>query len=285
LKVLVLGAGGMIGNSIMKVLSAKDSWEVFGTIRNERIKSFFSPRLSKNLISNFDIFSEGALENIIDIVRPNVVVNCIGITKHLPQSKDPLILIPINALFPHKLAILCKLVGARLIHISTDCVFSGAKGAYRESDYPDASDLYGRSKSLGEIMDSHAVTIRTSTIGHELESQNGLLEWFLAQEDECSGYSHAIFSGLPTVVLSEIIRDIVIPNTKLSGLYHVGASPITKLELLEIIAQVYKRSIRIKEDGNLSLNRSLDCDRFYLSTGYIAPSWPDLIKRMYESRE
>ncbi len=274
----------MIGNAIFKVLSANRSWKVFGTIRNEAINSFFPYKFSKNLISNIDIFNEGSLENIIDVIRPNVVINCIGITKHLPQSQDPLTLIPINALFPHQLALLCKLVSARLIHISTDCVFSGGRGNYTENDFADAHDVYGKSKLLGEIDYPNSITLRTSTIGHELNSKYGLLDWFLSQKTQCNGYARAIFSGLPTVILAQIIRDIVIPHSELTGLYHVSAKPINKFDLLKLIADVYDKKINIIRDEQLIIDRSLDSTRFRLATGYVAPEWPELIRRMHSHK-
>ena len=147
--------------------------------------------------------------------------------------------IPINSLLPHRLARLCELSGARLVHISTDCIFAGDKGGYLETDPSDAIDLYGRSKFLGEVSYRNSVTLRTSIIGHELQSSHGLINWFLAQDKQCKGFSQAIFSGLPTVVLAGIIRDVVIPNEDLFGVYHVASQPISKYNLLKLVADVY----------------------------------------------
>jgi dTDP-4-dehydrorhamnose reductase len=175
----------------------------------------------------------------------------------------------------------CATVGARLIHVSTDCVFSGAAGNYRESDVPDAADLYGRTKAMGEVTSGQALTLRTSTIGHELNTAYGLLEWFLSQK-ECKGFRHAIFSGLPSLEFARVVRDLVIPNPALSGLYHVGAAPIDKLSLLRLIANVYQKSVRISEDSAFRIDRSLNSERFTLATGYRADAWPDLIEAMYK---
>jgi dTDP-4-dehydrorhamnose reductase len=210
-----------------------------------------------------------------------VVVNCAGLTKHKPEADDPMVSIPINALMPHRLAALCKLVGARLIHVSTDCVFSGNKGGYVEDDFADARDVYGKSKALGEVHYPHTITLRTSTIGHELQSQYGLLDWFLSQEGQCKGYARAVFSGLPTVIFAQVVRDQVIPHIELSGLYHIAAQPIAKFELLKLIADVYGKTIDIVRDENLTIDRSLDAKRFQLATGYVAPDWPELIKLMH----
>lgn len=281
MKVLVIGASGMIGSTVLRVLSENKKWQVFGSVRNANIKQFFSPAIGQNLFPGVDVEHPDALAKILDQVRPHVVVNCAGLTKHKPEAEDPLIAVPINTLMPHRLASLCKLVGARLIHVSTDCVFSGEKGGYTEGDFADARDVYGKSKILGEVDYPHAVTLRTSTIGHELQSTYGLLDWFLSQEGQCKGYTRAIFSGLPTVIFAQIIRDVVIPRPELSGLYHVAAQPINKFDLLKLIAEVYGKKINIVGDDKLVIDRSLDATRFRQATGYTAPEWPELIKLMH----
>ncbi len=281
MKILVIGASGMIGSTVLRVLDEKKDWQVFGSIRDESVKKFFSASIGERLIAGVDVDHQDVLVKLLDQIRPDVVVNCAGLTKHKPEAEDPLISIPINALMPHRLAGLCKLVGARLIHVSTDCVFSGEKGGYVEDDFADARDVYGKSKALGEVDYPHAVTLRTSTIGHELQTQYGLLDWFLSQDGKCKGYNRAVFSGLPTVVFAQVIRDVVIPNKALSGLYHVAAKPINKFDLLKIIAEVYGKSIEIVADDKLKIDRSLDAKRFNLATGYLAPEWPELIKLMY----
>lgn len=281
MKVLVIGASGMIGSTVLRVLSEKAEWEVFGTIRDQSVKQFFSASIGERLIAGIDVEHPYALVKVLDQIRPDVVVNCAGLTKHKPEADAPLVSIPINTLMPHRLAGLCKLVGARLAHVSTDCVFSGEKGGYTEEDFSDARDVYGKSKSLGEVIYPHTVTLRTSTIGHELQSKYGLLDWFLSQEGSCIGYARAIFSGLPTVIFAQVVRDVVIPHAELSGLYHVAAKPINKFDLLRLIADVYGKAIDIVPDEKLAIDRSLDAKRFQLATGYIAPEWPDLIKLMH----
>jgi dTDP-4-dehydrorhamnose reductase len=214
-----------------------------------------------------------------------VVVNCIGLTKHHKESDDALQAIPINALLPHRIAELCAVAQSRLVHVSTDCVFSGSKGNYTEDDASDAQDVYGKAKFLGEVHYPHSVTLRTSTIGHELQSQFGLLEWFLAQQGQCKGYQNAIFSGLPNTVFAQVVRDVVIPCSDLAGLYHVGASPIGKFDLLRLIAKTYGKSIDIQPDAQFKIDRSLNSERFTSATRYVAPAWPDLIKSMYAHHE
>jgi dTDP-4-dehydrorhamnose reductase len=180
---------------------------------------------------------------------------------------------------------LCRLGGARLIHISTDCVFSGSRGMYREDDFSDAYDLYGKSKYIGEVRDdAHAITLRTSIIGHELDSKVALVDWFLSQQGSAKGYRRAMFSGLPTVELARIIRDFVLPRPELRGLYHVAAEPIAKYDLLSLIAEQYGKQIEIKGDDAVIIDRSLDSTRFTLATGYRAPEWPALIALMRQAR-
>jgi dTDP-4-dehydrorhamnose reductase len=281
MRVLVLGANGMIGNAMIRVLNEKENWEVFGTVRSAEVKRFFSPKIAGRLVTEVDVENHASLVKVFGQVRPDVVINCVGLTKHVQGADDPLLAIPINALLPHRLAGLCGPAGARLIQVSTDCVFSGNKGGYTEDDPADATDIYGKSKSLGEVYYPNTITLRTSTIGHELQSAYGLLNWFLSQRDRCQGFTRAIFSGLPSVVFAQLIRDIVIPRPTLFGLYHVGGRPIAKYDLLRLIAEVYGKSIEIVPDDQLTINRSLNTDRFRTATGYVALGWPELIELMH----
>jgi dTDP-4-dehydrorhamnose reductase len=213
-----------------------------------------------------------------------VVINCIGLIKQRENVNNLLDVLPINSLFPHQLSEICKQYDVRLIHISTDCVFSGKKGGYVESDKSDAENLYGISKYLGEINHKeNCVTLRTSIIGHELNSKKALLEWFLSQELSVKGYRKAVFSGLTTNELSKVIRDIVIPNKSLAGLFHISSKAIDKYSLLKMISEVYNKKIEIISDDSLIIDRSLDSSYFTKTTGYIAPDWHDMIKEMYES--
>jgi len=281
MKILVVGASGMIGSAVMRVLSENPDWQVFGSIREDYWKNFFPPMIHHRLISGIDLLNPDSLVKIFDQVLPDVVINCAGVTKHKQSAEDPIVSIPTNTLMPHRLATLCRLVGARMIHISTDCVFSGNKGNYVEDDLPDARDFYGKSKALGEVLYPNSITIRTSTIGHEFQSRCGLLEWFLSQSESCKGFSNAIFSGLPTIIFAKVIRDVVIPHYELQGLYHVSAMPINKFELLGLIAKTYQKDIEIIQDDSFRIDRSLNSDRFRLATGYKPPVWPELIQLMH----
>jgi len=280
-RILVVGANGMIGSAVLRILSQDSSNIVFGSIRDVRWKRYFSPSIQSSLISGIDVMQSDSLIALFDQTTPDLVINCAGLTKHRPESEDPLFSVPINSLLPHRLARLCNLFGARIIHVSTDCVFSGNKGNYTENDLPDATDIYGKSKILGELQYPNSVTLRTSTIGHELETCYGLLDWFLSQSSSCNGFVQAIFSGLPTVAFAELIRDFIIPNNKLSGLYHVAAKPINKFELLSLIAKFYKKEIQIIRDDSFRIDRSLNSERLKAATGYESPAWPELIKMMH----
>lgn len=280
MKILVLGASGMLGNAMYRLLSQSQELEVWATIRSDSSRRFFPDALGSRLISGVDVEDQDSLTRTLAQVQPDVVVNCIGLVKQLADANDPLVALPINSMLPHRLAHLCRLANARLIHVSTDCVFSGSRGNYRESDTSDATDLYGKSKFIGEVSYPHSVTLRTSIIGHELTGSHSLIGWFLAQSGPVKGYTKAIFSGLPTVELARVVRDHVLPNRDLSGLYHVAAEPIAKFDLLNIVAKVYGKDITIEPDDRVSIDRSLNAERFRAATGYVAPAWPDLIARM-----
>ncbi|MDB4891932.1 MAG: hypothetical protein JWL61_3787 [Gemmatimonadetes bacterium] len=285
MRVLILGATGMLGSAVYKKFAADDKHEAWGTLRSSGDRRYFAEAHRGRLIDGIDVTNSDSLVAVVNRVRPDVVINAVGVIKQLAAANDPLIVLPINAMFPHRLAALCGLVGARMIQVSSDCVYSGNTGNYVESDLSDAEDLYGKSKYIGEVHDQpHAVTLRTSGIGHELYSKNGLLEWFLAQEGQVKGFAKAIYSGLPWDELARVIQDVVLPNAELSGLYHVSTKPISKLALLELIADVYGKKIAIEPDHTVRIDRSLNSDRFSKATGYVAAEWPELVAEMHEHR-
>jgi dTDP-4-dehydrorhamnose reductase len=179
--------------------------------------------------------------------------------------------------FPHALAKVCDEYSSKLIQVSTDCVFSGLKGSYLESDVPDDSTMYGKSKALGEVAYGNHLTIRTSAIGRELDTKYGLVEWFLLQEKSCFGYSNAIFSGLTALYLGHIMQNYILPFKNLSGLYHVSANPIDKFDLLSRLGVFYKKDIDILSNKLIVIDRSLNSNKFSNATGYVPPSWDQLI--------
>lgn len=282
MKILVLGASGMLGSAMVRTLAESVALDVYGTARTQSVKKFFSPDLGDRIIAGVDVENQDSLSGVLAGLKPQVVINCIGLVKQLAEANDPLAALPINAMLPHRLARLCELGGARLVHVSTDCVFAGTRGNYRESDQSDALDLYGKSKFLGEVAYPHTLTLRTSIIGHELASAHGLVGWFLSQASPVRGYAKAIFSGLPTTELARVVRDVVLPRPDLSGLYHVAAAPISKLDLLKLVAEVYGRHVEIVPDDKLVIDRSLNAEKFHAATGYEAPPWPDLIRKMFD---
>lgn len=282
-KVLIIGATGMLGHTLLQRLSEREDMEVFATVRNrEGLDRYFTSNLLEKIHHGVDANDLDSVLSVITDVKPDVVINCVGIIKQLPTAKDPIISITINALFPHHLALICKNAGARLIHFSTDCVFNGVKGNYTEDDPSDANDLYGRTKFLGELSFPHCVTLRTSIIGHELNGRLGLIDWFLSQEGKMRGFTQAIYTGFPTVEMARIIAEYVIPNENLSGLYQVSSSPISKYELLRLVADQYNKRIEIEPYAEFSCDRSLDSRRFCAETGYRPPSWQELVTLMHD---
>jgi len=285
MRVLILGVTGMLGSALHRVFAPDPRFETWGTLRYSTARGFFADRDQPRLVHGVDVGDQDALVSVLSRVRPDVVINAVGAVKQLEVANDPRIVLPVNAILPHRLAGLCGLAGARLILISTDCVFSGRKGNYTESDPSDAEDLYGKSKYIGEVHDRpHVITLRTSGIGHELNSRNGLLEWFLAEAGPVRGYSKAIYTGLPWVELARVIQEHVFLRSDLSGLYHVSSDPISKLELLRIVAKVYGKQIEIKPDDTVRIDRSLDSARFRTATGYVPAAWPALVAAMHAHR-
>ncbi|AKV07568.1 dTDP-4-dehydrorhamnose reductase [Pseudomonas fluorescens NCIMB 11764] len=281
MKILVLGVTGMLGSEVFNYLSDSSTHEVFGTLRRASDMKYFDSDRHVRLISRIDVLDHDSLVNTFAQVQPDVVINCIGLIKQLAQAEDPLTALPINAMLPHRLANLCEVAGARLIHISTDCVFLGNKGLYQESDRSDCDDLYGKSKYIGEVHDrANTITLRTSIIGHALSSDASLVDWFLAQKGSVKGFTQAIFSGVPTAELARIILEFVLPDSTLHGLYHVSADPIDKFTLLSKVSKVYNKDVDIVPDAQLSIDRSLDSSRFRSATGYTPRPWDELLNFM-----
>lgn len=287
-RVLILGASGMLGHTLFIRFSSIPNFEVHATVRkNDDLSSLISDQLLSRVHSAVDANEFNSVRRVLSDVRPSIVINCIGVIKQSPTASDPIVAISMNSLFPHQLALACASVGARLIHISTDCIFSGKRGGYTEQDPSDADDLYGRTKFLGEVIYPHCITLRTSIIGHELKGHRGLIDWFVSQQGTVRGFTNAIYTGFPTVEMARIISDHVIPIPGLSGLYHVSSEPISKHDLLTLTARIYGKEISIVPYGDFHCNRSLDSIRFRQATGYRPPSWPEMITAMqkdYESK-
>jgi dTDP-4-dehydrorhamnose reductase len=300
MRVLILGAGGMLGHKVWEVF--RDRFDCRAALRTPLPLALFD---DKRVIDEFDATYFDGVARLIAVVAPDVVVNCIGVVKQLAAAHDPIASITLNALFPHVVARACAKTGARMIHISTDCVFAGTRGHYREDDVPDASDLYGRSKLLGEVTDDGALTIRTSIIGRELRTSNGLVEWFLSNRGgSVRGFTNAIFSGVTTAMLARILAAVIEQHRGMHGLYHVAGAPISKYDLLMMLNAAMGTGVTITPDDGFVpgsagvppavqhdpakyggrdardprvIDRSLDATRFQTATGLPPPEWPEMI--------
>lgn len=280
MRILIMGGVGMLGHKLWQVCQQHfDTWvTVRLSYRYYARYGLFDP---DRMLGGVNVFDFDSVMRALTTVQPDVVINAIGIIKQLPTAKDPIISLAVNSLFPHRLAVLCQAADARLIHISTDCVFSGRKGMYTEDDVPDAEDLYGRSKLLGEVSGLRCLTLRTSIIGRELGTANGLVEWFLSNRGGCvQGYTNAIYTGFPTLILAQVIADVIERHPELSGLYHVSSEPISKYELLCLLREAYQLSIDIEPYPDVCIDRSLDSSRFRKATGFAPLPWPEMVQAM-----
>lgn len=279
MRILVLGGDGMLGHQILKQLSPRH--QVAVTLRQDE-SSYVSYGLftEDNAFFGIDVRSIDRVSEVMAQFQPDAVINCVGIIKQRPSAKQSILSLEINALLPHRLAVLCRLAGARLVHMSTDCVFSGNKGNYLESDVSDARDLYGRTKFLGEVFDEGCITLRSSIIGLELSRKSSLLEWVLSQEGKVKGYQKAIFSGFTTIEMSRIIERVLLNKTDTHGIFQVSSEAIDKYALLFLIKQNLHPSIDIIADDSVKIDRSLNSSRFREVFDYTPPSWPEMIAEL-----
>ena len=270
----------MLGHKLVQELGIEH--EVYCTIRGdlESIEKYriFAP---DRIITGIDVTNIADTRRAIELSQPGVVINAVGVIKQLPSASDVITTLSINSIFPQRLAELSGEFGFRLITVSTDCVFLGDRGAYSEADPPDALDLYGQSKHWGEVSEGDCLTLRTSIIGRELGTAHSLIEWFLSNRGgSVRGFSNAIYSGFPTLVFADIIRDLISNHTDLRGLYHVSSEPINKFRLLELANAAYSADIAIDRFEEFHIDRSLLSDRFRSETGFQPPTWEEMIDRM-----
>lgn len=279
MRILILGGDGMLGHQLLRHLSGRHDVRV--TLRRPLVTytqyGLYTPN---NSYASIDLMTPDAIVDVLAAFRPEVVVNVAGIVKQRAEAQDVLTAMQVNAVLPHRLAGLCSLVGARFITLSTDCVFSGRKGSYSELDKPDPEDLYGRTKLLGEVDRPHCLTLRTSIIGREFARKSSLIEWFLASKGSVQGYTKAIFSGFTTYELSRLIEMILLRYPQLSGLWHVASEPISKYELLRSLENELQRGVQVVPDDSVQCDRSLDSTRFWKCTGYVPPTWAEMIAEM-----
>jgi dTDP-4-dehydrorhamnose reductase len=277
---LVLGGSGMLGHKLCQILSA--DFDVSATFRTDGVQL---PELygSTRPIGGVDALAFDTVAGAVEMARPDVVVNAIGIVKQRAAALDPVPSISVNSLFPHRLAALCTASHARLIHFSTDCVFSGRRGNYTESDEPDPVDLYGRSKLLGEVAGPGMLTIRTSIIGRELENMTGLLEWFLSRAGtRVPGYAKVIWSGVTTNFTAAVVGKLARTRSDVSGVFNLSGPPLSKYELLRRLNEVFGTATTVERDETVVSDRSLNSDRFWSRTGLKQPNWDDMLSALVE---
>ena len=280
MRILILGGSGMLGHKLVQRLSSR--FDVFATVRDEG-NSLLSRTIipTNQLLSNIDVSDDSAVIKAIESTRPKAVINAVGIVKQHHAANDVITTLTINSILPHKLSLLGQQFGFRLITISTDCVFAGDRGSYSESDITDATDLYGRSKNFGEITEGNCLTIRSSIIGRELDSTQGLIEWLLSNRGgRVKGFANAIYSGFPTVVFADIIGGLLFDNPELRGLYHISSDPIDKFHLLNLANDAFDAQVMIDRDETLKIDRSLDSSKFRSATGFVPQTWEEMIEIM-----
>lgn len=280
MRILIFGGNGMLGHKLVQFLGQHA--EVWATLRTNfgEIEAF---KLidKQRCIEEIDIENASSIRKAIIASKPDVVINAVGIVKQIPSSKDTIRTLTVNSIFPHRLNGLSAEFGFRLFCISTDCVFDGVKGNYTESDLPNATDLYGKSKNLGEVIAENCLTLRTSIIGRELRTSHSLVEWFLTNKGKyVKGFANAIYSGFPTIVLADIIRSLIFEHRKLNGLYHVSSDPINKYDLLKLLNKQYGADVEIERDEDFRIDRSLDSTKFRNLTGFVPANWEVMIEQM-----
>lgn len=286
MKILILGGHGMLGHRLW--INLQKEHEVWVTVRHTSSPFPNLPEFPVHYVcTDVDAYNFDQVISTLASIQPDLVINCIGLIKQKGNiAQDSYMAIYLNALLPHRISLICQAANIRAIYISTDCVFSGSKGNYTEDDQSDADDLYGRSKFLGEVSYApNSLTLRTSIIGHELNTRLGLIEWFLSNKagDTIRGYKNAIYSGFSTDELSRIIAKQIIPRPEIAGLYHVSSDPISKYDLLCLANEAYGRKINILPDEDFCCDRSLNSASFSQATGYQPPAWDDMIHEMAES--
>lgn len=282
---VVLGGTGMLGHKLFQSLRARFPGTICTTRRDVRQAPFDRVDLLQgdDVISGVNVMDFEQLQRLLAEHKPDYLINCVGIIKQRREAHNAIQSITVNSLLPHKLAEMVQEWGGRVIHFSTDCVFSGNCGGYDEQDVSDADDLYGKSKFLGEVATSNALTLRTSIIGRELEKHQSLLDWFLSQNHKTvKGFARVIYSGVTTNQMAEVVINIIQKNPGLSGLYQVVSHPISKHDLLCLVRDAYQLDIEIVRDETIVSDRSMKGDKLREAIGYVSPPWQKLISNLAE---
>lgn len=280
-RILILGGAGTLGHKLWQVLQARFPHTSVSIRKKQGFYAKCGLFSGPNVIDGLDLRDFTRLNAVLDEVKPTVIVNCAGVTLRSKEAQDKNSAISINALLPHRLAEWCSRSGARLIHFSTVCVYDGKKGGYTEEDLPDARDLYGMTKILGDVTAPFALTLRSSFIGREIFGGAELLEWFLAQEGKTiKGFRKALFTGLTTNKLAELVGDLIENHPGLNGLYHVSSETVTKYELLKLMKDAYNLDLQIVPEEGFEMKRDLDGNRFAAAAGFVCPPWRRMMAEM-----
>jgi dTDP-4-dehydrorhamnose reductase len=282
-RIVVLGGGGLLGHKLFQSLSqvGADVWCTIRSALDEGPLKDLPVFKSDRVIEGVDALQQDRVDRLLEDLRPAVVINCIGAIKQRAESQEPITSITLNALLPHRLARLIGAWGGRLIHFSTDCVFSGNRGRYTEADQSDATDLYGKTKHLGEGILGNALVLRTSFIGREVQHHNSLLDWFLSNNHgKVKGYRRVWWSGVTSNHLADLVAEVIENHPHLRGLYQVSSGRISKHDLLLKLRDILGLDIEVEPDDEVACDRSLEGNRFAQATGYRCPSWDALIAQL-----
>jgi len=278
LRILVFGGDGMLGHELVRAW--RERHELWVTLRREATAHAAWPQGARAL-HGVDVRRPDDAVRALAEARPEAVVNAVGIVKQRPTAQDAIQSLEVNALFPHRLAQACRAAGARLVHLSTDCVFSGSRGRYVETDPPDPQDLYGRTKLLGELREAGSLTLRTSIIGLELERRTSLVEWWLAERGPIRGFRRAIYSGLTTMEMARAIEHLLLREPGLSGLWHLASAPISKHDLLaELGRSLHREDVTLVPDDGFACDRSLDPAALLGRIAYRVPPWSAMLDEL-----
>ena len=284
MKIIVLGASGLIGSYMFRELSK--TFETFGTIRKSKIKykdiALFK---SNKIIDNIDILNLDNLNKLLESLKPNIIVNCIGVTKR-KISDNLLDVIKINSIFPHELVKWGLINSARIIHFSTDCVFNGLTGNYNEKSNTNAFDIYGKTKALGEIQYDNCLTIRSSFIGRELFDKTELLEWVISNNGKkIKGFKKTMYSGVSALFLSKFIKNIINDHIKLNGLFQLSTDiPISKYDLICLIRDCFDLNIEIIPENNKYHCPTLDNSKLKNKMNFEIPSWKEMLVELKNNK-
>ena len=279
MKILILGADGMIGHKMAQSLSHFDLY------LNSRSKSnYLHEYFPSSTLSNFDFLNQN-IEDLIVKISPDYIINAVGITirRGASDNKETNFL---NSQLPKKIDFWCKENQKKQIHFSTDCVFSGEKGNYNDLDLPDAKDDYGKSKGEGEINSNSTITIRSSMIGREIYNKTELLEWVISNKNKkIKGFDNAIYSGVTTLWMSNTVNEIIKNYPDLYGIYNISSPPISKYDLIAKINIYFKLNIKLERDSSYYSNKSLNSDRFFSGTNFTKPNWDEMLNDLYLDSE